>query len=735
MTKLHQKCEIYKTPYGENRLNFPISIVQGNQTENLKVLSFKEFLNEIQDVKHIPKHNELLEAYSKGKAIYTPIKEKLNSFVIGDWYYRNDESCKVYVPIIGFDIDGFPDILQTEFAISELEKCEYIFCVFPSPSSHGLRILVWCDSTPDTHKAVNVAFFDVLEKLMNIGKKKKDHEPNIDTSTGNLSRKWFYSYVPKDLIYLNLESKVFVPSAESLIKKEVVRIEKRPPNTLDTQISIDNNTIIAICEQHAQSRNIQSGRNNYIYFLANDLNEHGLEAELVLSHCLTYTESDFTEAEIKKIVGSALKNSKHAKYEPKQIAAYLRNNPAVETETINYTTQNNPAVETKTHAPKNGTLPKISLIENFLDERYDVRYNIVANDVEISVIGKNKFETVNEDQLICEILRTGLNGVEKPLLSLLKSKYPKQYHPFKEYFETVNKTYNWKQGDFDHIEFLASHVKAKDNYFFKMQFKKMLVRVVACAIGKIPFNKQCLTLFGKQNDGKTTFIRFLCPPELAFYIKENLDIDKDGRIALCQNLIINLDELAGISKKDINSIKNYLTADHAKERPPYGKKPVRFKRTASFFASTNNGDFLTDETGNVRWLIFEIQGFDFQYTYKVDINAVWSQAYALFKSGFKYEMTPDEITYSEKNNTQFKRTYVEFELIQKMFISASKETPGAIFMTATEIKEELEIGHVNRKLSLTAVSNALKGLCFERCSQYKTTLKNSFYGYYTLKQD
>ena len=303
------------------------------------------------------------------------------------------------------------------------------------------------------------------------------------------------------------------------------------------------------------------------------------------------------------------------------------------------------------------------------------------------------------------------------------------------YFETVNQKYQWKTGDFDHIAHLADHVKAKDQYFFNAQFKKMLVRVVACAIGKIPFNKQCLTFIGKQNDGKTSFVRFLMPLILANYIKENLDFDKDGRLALCQNLIINLDELASLSKNDINQVKQYFTTDKVKDRKPYGKKPEMFKRTASFFASTNNTEILTDETGNVRWLVFEIDGFNFSYRQNVDINAVWSQAYSLLMSGFECQMTAEEIAHSERNNQRFKKTYTEFELLQDMFTPAKKGEVNAVFMTSTAIKEELEVGHLNRKLYQNNVTKALRELHFDRVGEYKTTTRNTVYGYFVVRNE
>ena len=233
---------------------------------------------------------------------------------------------------------------------------------------------------------------------------------------------------------------------------------------------------------------------------------------------------------------------------------------------------------------------------------------------------------------------------------------------------------------------LANFVTAKDQDWFNYHFKKTLVRVIACALTRIAFNKQCFTIVGKQDDGKTSFIRFLCPPSLKNYIKEDLDIhNKDGRLTLAQNFIINFDEFSNFSRFDINKIKSFFTIDKVKERLPYDRVSMNFPRRASFFAGTNKSEFLTDETGNVRWLTMEIESIQHDnggakgYNQNVDINRVWAQAYVLLQSGFVYQLTPDDIKKSEANNQRFSRTSYEEELIMQRFTPSVKVNPMLIF--------------------------------------------------------
>jgi hypothetical protein len=799
-------------PYGSERLNVPVCICNGLSPKIANRTTLGGFIDSLRttDPLSISTAQSLKNAYllfkeTGDKKPYDAIKQGLKGVVFGDYSTRKDNDCISYIGLIGIDIDGYEDALQMSFDLATLKTNDFVFAAFPSPSGHGLRVLVFTDSTFDTHKATYKAVLQYLGDFLNLTTD-KDKTPHLDAATSNPSRVWFFTATTD--VYTNLESQVFTPSVIAAIETatpaatnlnapiETTATEtatetatpaatnpNAPIEATATETATPSKTFkkphthdgaltdaekITACTEMSKRRNNSDGsdgRNNFVFSTACLCVEYGVSTDAILSHfTATYGAEDFTDAEIQKTVNSAVKRAQFGKFTDAQLKAYLHKVNGSQDLTapvktsypdLVTTVKGDPsvskaktpkkAVETTDTAPdaddsdeydydfSEGETPKIELIEDYLTRRYDLRYNIVSNDVEISKRGKNDFETVNEDELICELLRTGLKGVDKPLLSLLKSKYPKQYNPLKAYFEDVHAKYQWKNGDFDHIAQLASHVKATDQYFFNTQFKKMLVRVVACAVGHIPFNKQCLTFVGKQNDGKTSFVRFLMPKFLKDYIKENLDFDKDGRLALCQNLIINLDELASLSRNDINQVKTYFTVETVKDRPPYGRKPVPFKRTASFFASTNNNEFLTDETGNVRWLVFDIDGFNFSYRQSVKIDAVWSQAYSLLQSGFESEMTGEEITHSEMNNQRFKRSYTELELLQRMYTPSKKGEPNAIFMQANEIKESLEIGHTTRKLNHITMAKALRDLNFDRVREYNPIAKYNIYGFFVAK--
>lgn len=105
------------------------------------------------------------------------------------------------------------------------------------------------------------------------------------------------------------------------------------------------------------------------------------------------------------------------------------------------------------------------------------------------------------------------------------------------------------------------------------------------------------------------------------YLSEDIGLDKDSRIKLCKNLIINLDELSILATTDINSLKAYISKTRINERFPYARKAEFLERICSFVGSTTRTDFLTAESGSVRWIVFEvIEKINFKYSTLIDIS-------------------------------------------------------------------------------------------------------------------
>jgi predicted P-loop ATPase len=370
----------------------------------------------------------------------------------------------------------------------------------------------------------------------------------------------------------------------------------------------------------------------------------------------------------------------------------------------------------------NAKKPRILEIESFLTSRYDFRINSVTQKIESRKPGSDdSFLQLEENNLIFELYEFGFTKFKDELKALLGSSRVTRFDPFFHYFNGLPK---WKHTDPDYITELASYLKTENQDWWEYMFKKHLVRCVAQAIGESGFNKQCLTLVGKQNDGKTRFLDFLTPPALSEYTRKGFDFGKkEGLFSLVQNFIINLDELASFEKRELNNeFKSVLSESSIRYTPKFANYEATFQRRASFVASTNQVEFLTDETGNVRWLPFIVISINHDHGgakgyAKLNINKVWSQAYGLLKSGFQHQLTAPEIDQQEHINKRFTKVSDEMEVICRYLKPAEKGGYNTEFMTSTQIKEYLST-KTSIRLYSNQIGKALTSLGFTRISNY-----------------
>tara|TARA_R110002124_G_scaffold274050_2_gene443746 strand:+ start:24636 stop:25871 length:1236 start_codon:yes stop_codon:yes gene_type:complete len=344
----------------------------------------------------------------------------------------------------------------------------------------------------------------------------------------------------------------------------------------------------------------------------------------------------------------------------------------------------------------------------FLMSKYDFKNNMVLNEVFAKEKEGKKYHPVNPHTLYIECRQEGYRTSVAEINTFLSSDFIPKTNPFVNYFKQLRDT--WSEVNHgDYIRKFTRYIQVQGQERFEIQFKKWLVRCVACCLRDDFFNKQALIFVQEQqNSGKTTLTRFLIPDQLKTYQAENISVDKDSLIALSQNFGIIQDELSTLSKTEINAQKTLMSKSQVKVRHPYDKKPKMEPRRASIWGSTNKAEFLTDVTGSVRWLCFTVREINWNYIKEIEIDRVWAQAYQLYLTNFHYEMTAKEIRENEIMNNQYKTISPEVELVQKFFSPGSKEDHDK-FMTATDICHQLALNiSGNLRVSPVEIGKALK---------------------------
>jgi hypothetical protein len=336
-------------------------------------------------------------------------------------------------------------------------------------------------------------------------------------------------------------------------------------------------------------------------------------------------------------------------------------------------------------------MPPVNKVQIWLEKRWRFRFNKVTCQPEVSQLGTTAVSTVNPDeifrQLQCSSFKYSLNNVK----SLMRSEFVKPYDPILEYFKSLQ----WDGAD--NIGKLSSYVLTEEGEFWGDMFKKSLVRCIACGLGKKE-NRIVMVLYGrKEETGKSTFIRFLSPFPHRQYFTESPIIggnQKDTEIRFSENFIYNMEELAGLSRVDVNKLKADISKASIKERRAYAAFETSAPRRCNFWASTNQKEFLHDE-GNTRWLIFEVVSINWNYKSEVNVHQVWAQAWHLYNNGFDAELSAQDRAMREHLNDEYRYRRPEEELIARYFKPA--EQGKGQFFSSTEIA-----------MKLNGLSNSLK---------------------------
>lgn len=354
-------------------------------------------------------------------------------------------------------------------------------------------------------------------------------------------------------------------------------------------------------------------------------------------------------------------------------------------------------------------------IHKYVSDKYDLLFNEISQEFIIRIKNTKKWNELNINSLVIELTKAEIKIRRVILETYLCSFFVRTVNPFKQYYKELKA---WD--GIDHIRELASYVPTDNDILFAYHLKKWLVRTIKCSIEPKYYNKNCLMFAQEmQNSGKTSFCRFLCPDKLRYYFAENIGRDKDGIIQLAKNIIINLDEIDKIDQRTIDAYKSFFSKETLNLRLPYAKKNSIHPRTSSFLGSTNLLNFLKDDTGNVRWICFEILGrINFDYSKNIDINKVWAQAYHLAynSENFNPDLTHGDVIENEKRNEKHRMISIEEELITELF---EKSTDRNDFLTSTVISSYIKtkysyanpivIGRTLRKLGYKRINSPENG--------------------------
>lgn len=375
------------------------------------------------------------------------------------------------------------------------------------------------------------------------------------------------------------------------------------------------------------------------------------------------------------------------------------------------------------------TLPEI---RQWLSQRVEVVYNLVTDQTMFMI--KNTADWLQLDErVLCSIrgqiaADTGKRVLKQDVRDVLNSDFSRLSHPVREYVEALPA---WDSRD--RVKELCRHVSAQEPQYFEWTLHKWLVAAVATWMSDLSSNHEIFVLIGAQGIYKTTFFRHLLPPQLRMYFWENAHnsfSSKDDHLALAENCLVEIEEIDLQTPRDISELKALATSEKVKERRPYARFREEKHRLASFCGSGNQERFLSDETGNRRWLCHKVDHIDDPRTWGLDYDQLYAQLRDELRQGFRYWFDPDEQRRVERQNEAFRIESDEEQLIRSRLRRPSAGEKVTL-MNSGMICQFLNGGVVGRGLSTRKVGIIMTSLGFRKVH----TMQGNFFEVYQIPLD
>ena len=377
-----------------------------------------------------------------------------------------------------------------------------------------------------------------------------------------------------------------------------------------------------------------------------------------------------------------------------------------------------------------GSKENIEKMMKYLNEKYDLRYNMVMKYTEYvpkdkEWIGFQAVEPRVQKSLTLEVQLAGINVSIKDVRNFLESNFIKNYNPVEEFLFTCYDNWDGK----DHIRALARTVPTNNPHWEDWFYTWFLAMVEQWhnRTGRQYGNSVAPLLISKQGYNKSTFCRRLIPPQLQWGYTDNLILSEKRQVlqAMSQCLLINLDEFNQISAKvQQGFLKNLIQLPNVKYKPPYGSHVQEFPRTASFIATSNMDDILTDPSGNRRFIGIELTG-PIDVSVRPNYQQLFAQAEKAIWNGEKTYFDAEQTALIMENNRRYQQIDPVMQCFCESFTPTEDENEGT-FMTAAAIFSELKAKY---GASLEAKSLLSFGRCLKNIDglKRKRTMKGTEY--------
>ncbi len=255
----------------------------------------------------------------------------------------------------------------------------------------------------------------------------------------------------------------------------------------------------------------------------------------------------------------------------------------------------------------------------------------------------------DDAQLICYVdAAYGTFSARNYDIAVTKAVDDRSYHPIREFFETLP--------DWDGVEradtLLIDYLGAEDTPYVRAVTRKELCAAY-CRVYHpgIKFDSM-IVLNGDQGIGKSTLIAKLGGEWYSDSLNLSDMNDKTAAEKLQGYWIMEIGELAGMRKADLDKVKAFISRQDDKYRASFGRRVTPHPRQCVFFGTTNSQNgYLRDITGNRRYWNVKVPGNGRYKPWDMDedtVRQIWAEVMVYAKAGEKLYLPTELEAYAKE---------------------------------------------------------------------------------------
>ncbi len=348
----------------------------------------------------------------------------------------------------------------------------------------------------------------------------------------------------------------------------------------------------------------------------------------------------------------------------------------------------------------------------FLKANYEMRLNVMTGvaqyrDKTSEDLEFHDLDEVVRNEMTMRAKELGLKSWDKDIARFINSPRIESFDPVNDWLDHLPR---WDGKD--RIAAVAARVPC-DNPHWGRLFRTWLLAMTAHWMGRAGLTGNALTplLIGRQGCGKSSFCRILLPPELRDYYNDRINFknDSDLNLGLTSFALINIDEFDKTTARQQIVLKYLLSTADLKFRPPYGKAYKQYRRYASFIATTNALQPLTDHSGARRFICAEVTG-NIDFTDNIDHRQLFAQLkHLVMEEKERYWLTDGETRQLMEFNRRYTPVNTVDGVISIVFKKPLTEQDGR-WWSMNEIMERLRLNcskAILKKINSKIVGNLL----------------------------